>query len=56
MAFCIYPLLCPTVSFIIYLTDPDETWEEADGGSLEIYPLSEEGKLGSPAVAPIKVR
>lgn len=26
------------VSFIIYLTDPDEGWTEADGGQLELYP------------------
>lgn len=42
------------ISFIIYLTDPDEAWEAADGGALEIYPLSEPGKLGAPAVAPIQ--
>jgi hypothetical protein len=42
------------ISFIIYLTDPDEVWEAADGGALEIYPLSEPGKLGAPAVAPIQ--
>lgn len=27
------------VSFIIYLTDPDEEWTAADGGALELYPL-----------------
>lgn len=42
-----------TVSFIIYLTDPDEPWTAADGGALEIYPLSEPGKLGAPAVQPV---
>jgi len=42
------------ISFIIYLTDPDEEWEVADGGALEIYPLSEPDKLGAPAVAPIQ--
>jgi len=33
------------VSYIIYLTDPDEPWTEQDGGSLELYPL-EEGGVG----------
>ena len=27
-----------SVSFIIYLTDPDEGWTEEDGGLLELYP------------------
>ena len=27
------------VSYIIYLTDPDEVWTEEDGGALELYPL-----------------
>jgi Rps23 Pro-64 3,4-dihydroxylase Tpa1-like proline 4-hydroxylase len=26
------------VSFIIYLTDPDEGWTADDGGALELYP------------------
>eukprot|EP00603_Paraphysomonas_imperforata_P004548 CAMPEP_0114423178 /NCGR_PEP_ID=MMETSP0103-20121206/6010_1 /TAXON_ID=37642 ORGANISM="Paraphysomonas imperforata, Strain PA2" /NCGR_SAMPLE_ID=MMETSP0103 /ASSEMBLY_ACC=CAM_ASM_000201 /LENGTH=708 /DNA_ID=CAMNT_0001591823 /DNA_START=53 /DNA_END=2179 /DNA_ORIENTATION=+ len=30
------------VSFIIYLTDPDEPWTTADGGALELYPLEKE--------------
>ena len=29
------------VSFIIYLTDPDEPWLASDGGALELYPLDE---------------
>jgi hypothetical protein len=29
------------VSFIIYLTDPDDPWAAADGGALELYPLVE---------------
>jgi Rps23 Pro-64 3,4-dihydroxylase Tpa1-like proline 4-hydroxylase len=30
------------VSFIVYLTDPDEPWDAArDGGALELYPLVE---------------
>ena len=27
------------VSYIIYLTDPDDEWEEKDGGALELYPI-----------------
>ena len=27
------------VSYIIYLTDPDEEWLDTDGGALELYPL-----------------
>ena len=27
------------VSYIIYLTDPDEDWLKEDGGALELYPL-----------------
>lgn len=33
--------LCCRVSYIIYLTDPDEPWTQEDGGSLELYPLVE---------------
>ena len=29
------------VSYIIYLTDPDEPWEESDGGALELYDLED---------------
>lgn len=29
------------VSWIIYLTDPDEPWTAEDGGALELYPLVE---------------
>ena len=29
------------VSYIIYLTDPDDPWQAEDGGSLELYPLYE---------------
>lgn len=31
------------VSWIIYLTDPDDPWTEADGGALELYPCVEGG-------------
>ena len=27
------------ISYIIYLTDPDDPWEESEGGALELYPL-----------------
>jgi len=44
------------VSFIIYLTDPDDPFTPEDGGGLELYPL--EGgaaDMGIPAVYPSKV-
>jgi len=30
------------VSYIIYITDPDEGWSAADGGALELYPLHDD--------------
>jgi hypothetical protein len=42
------------VSFIIYLTDPDDEWTEEDGGALELFPL-EGDKLGEPCVGPTMV-
>lgn len=30
------------VSWIIYLTDPDDLWKPEDGGALELYPLAGE--------------
>ena len=43
------------VSYIIYLTDPDEGWAAEDGGSLELYPLTDTTqKSGMPAAAPSK--
>jgi Rps23 Pro-64 3,4-dihydroxylase Tpa1-like proline 4-hydroxylase len=30
------------VSYILYLTDPDETWNSEDGGALELYPLNDD--------------
>uniref|UniRef100_A0A7R9YSB2 Fe2OG dioxygenase domain-containing protein n=1 Tax=Chlamydomonas euryale TaxID=1486919 RepID=A0A7R9YSB2_9CHLO len=39
------------VSWIIYLTEPDEPWTAADGGALELYP-QEEGVAHTPAVDP----
>ena len=29
------------ISYIIYLTDPDDGWVEEDGGALELYPVEE---------------
>lgn len=47
------------VSYIIYLTDPDEPWTELDGGALELYALDPasikgtgEHRQGVPAVLP----
>ena len=37
------------ISYIIYLTDPDEKWTAEDGGALELYPVIEPG---TPAVDP----
>ena len=50
------------VSYIIYLTDPDEEWTAEDGGALELFPLEKEsitdrgpelgGKQGIPTNVP----
>lgn len=37
------------VSYILYLTDPDQPWQPKDGGALELYPVVEKG---IPAVEP----
>lgn len=38
------------VSFIVYLTDPDEPWDAAaDGGALELYPLVSSSSSSSPS-------
>lgn len=29
------------VSYIIYLTDPDDEWKAREGGALELYPIDE---------------
>uniref|UniRef100_A0A7S3R425 Fe2OG dioxygenase domain-containing protein n=1 Tax=Dunaliella tertiolecta TaxID=3047 RepID=A0A7S3R425_DUNTE len=39
------------VSYIIYLTDPEDPWTPQDGGNLELYPLVE-GTHHTPAVHP----
>ena len=51
------------VSYIIYLTDPEEDWVESDGGALELYELEKEsiinrgtehgGDQGVPVPAPM---
>ncbi len=33
------------VSYIIYITDPDEEWKSEDGGALELFPLDEDSKV-----------
>ncbi|EGG11230.1 uncharacterized protein MELLADRAFT_46921 [Melampsora larici-populina 98AG31] len=40
------------VSFILYLTDPDNPWEMNDGGSLELYPV--DPKTSQPLHTPSK--
>ena len=37
------------ISYIIYLTDPDEAWVAEDGGALELYPVE---TAGTPGVVP----
>lgn len=37
------------VSYILYLTDPDDPWQPENGGALELYPVVEKG---TPAVEP----
>ena len=31
------------ISYIVYLTDPDDGWDEVDGGALELYPVESPG-------------
>ena len=38
------------ISYIVYLTDPDDGWDEDDGGALELYPVE---SPGTPAVDPV---
>eukprot|EP01024_Parvocaulis_polyphysoides_P037366 TRINITY_DN332_c0_g1_i1.p1 TRINITY_DN332_c0_g1~~TRINITY_DN332_c0_g1_i1.p1 ORF type:complete len:577 (+),score=105.05 TRINITY_DN332_c0_g1_i1:689-2419(+) len=42
------------VSYIVYLTDPDEPWTKDDGGNLELYPL-QDGKFGVADTVPSKL-
>ena len=39
------------MSYIVYLTDPDDAWAASDGGALELYPLAPGGGA-VPDVAP----
>ncbi|KAJ3239417.1 hypothetical protein HDU78_002846 [Chytriomyces hyalinus] len=38
-----------SISYIIYLTDPEDPWRESDGGGLELFPVVSKG---TPAVHP----
>jgi prolyl 3-hydroxylase /prolyl 3,4-dihydroxylase len=40
------------VSYIIYLTDPDDQWNAADGGSLELYPLDHTASIPQDELLP----
>lgn len=40
------------VSYILYLTDPDDPWTREDGGALELYPVVQKG---TPANAPSRI-
>lgn len=42
------------ISFIIYLTDPDEPWTTADGGALELYPLDKSSITKTPSSSSAK--
>ena len=44
------------VSWILYLTDPDEAWDVgAEGGGLELFPLAAPGAVGTPSPTPATV-
>ena len=44
------------VSWILYLTDPDEEWSvDREGGGLELFPLAEPGAVGTPSPIPATV-
>jgi len=42
------------VSFILYLTDPEEDWAPEEGGGLELYPSAPGAPRGTPHVEPSK--
>eukprot|EP00405_Crypthecodinium_cohnii_P014174 CAMPEP_0206445178 /NCGR_PEP_ID=MMETSP0324_2-20121206/15348_1 /ASSEMBLY_ACC=CAM_ASM_000836 /TAXON_ID=2866 /ORGANISM="Crypthecodinium cohnii, Strain Seligo" /LENGTH=656 /DNA_ID=CAMNT_0053913333 /DNA_START=179 /DNA_END=2150 /DNA_ORIENTATION=+ len=42
------------ISFIYYLTDPEEEWTSADGGALELYPADSNAPPGTPSSLPTK--
>lgn len=39
------------ISYIIYLSEPDEVWTDTDGGQLELYPIGPDGK--NPTDSPV---
>lgn len=41
------------VSYIIYLTDPDEEWLDTDGGALELYPLEQTATIYQDELQPL---
>jgi len=42
------------VSFIYYMTDPEEEWRPEEGGALELYPMEPGAPHGTPATSPVK--
>jgi len=42
------------LSFIYYITDPDDEWEAAEGGALELYPAAPGEPHGTPSSIPSK--
>jgi prolyl 3-hydroxylase /prolyl 3,4-dihydroxylase len=42
------------VSYIIYLTDPDDQWLDTDGGSLELYPLEHTATIHHEDLLPLQ--
>jgi prolyl 3-hydroxylase /prolyl 3,4-dihydroxylase len=42
------------VSYIIYLTDPDDQWHATDGGSLELYPLDHTATIPQDDLLPLQ--
>jgi prolyl 3-hydroxylase /prolyl 3,4-dihydroxylase len=42
------------VSYIIYLTDPDEVWLDTDGGALELFPLEETATIHQERLLPLQ--
>lgn len=42
------------VSYIIYLTDPDEQWLATDGGALELFPLEQTATIHHEGLLPLQ--
>lgn len=40
------------ISFILYLSDPDEEWHAEDGGAIELYPLEGDSVVFHPLAGP----